>query len=224
MRPVGQLIDLFQIAEEIRLLNHQRGDVLPAVGLAAIRAVRPGADRNDGLEHDVLMAGDRPRHLRVGGIHGCAAQDAPRIRGPIRAYRHQAGFGQGRSAVVQRRVRHLHAGQSADHGLIFVDQLQGALTRLRLVGRVGGVEFAARGDCPHGRRNVMFVGTRADEIQGRPSPAARSAISRAISISPSSPAARRACRARKLAGNLVEQIVDRLHADESSMRPTSSGV
>ena len=46
MRPVGEAIDLFQVAEEIRLLNHQGGDILPAVALQRTRAsVRP-ADRS----------------------------------------------------------------------------------------------------------------------------------------------------------------------------------
>ena len=72
------------------------------------------------------------------------------------------------------------------HRLVFVDQLQGALAGLRLVRRVGGVEFAARGDGPHGRRDVVLVGAGADEIQ-RPAVEQRRApcSSRPTSISDS---------------------------------------
>ena len=167
MRPVGELIGLFEVAEEIRLLHDQRGDVLPGIRLQRFEQRAPCRSIEiHRLEHDSLLARDGLRHLRIGGIDRARQQNAARTRGAIGAHRHETGFGQCGSAVVHRGVRYLHARQGADHGLVLVDQLQGALARLRLVRRIRGIKFAARGNGPHRRRNVVFVGPGADEIQG----------------------------------------------------------
>ena len=200
MRPIGELIDLFQVAEEIRLLHHQGGDILRrCTARSASSSVRPAArSKSTGSKADVLIAGDRLRHLRVGRIDGARQQNAPRVRGAIGAHRHQTGFRQRRGAVVQRGVRHFHARERAHHGLIFVDQLQRALTGLGLIRRIGGIEFAARRDGPHRRRDVVLIGARADEIQ-RPAIArgplghepARFPFRRSAAADPSVPARRR---------------------------------
>ena len=78
---------------------------------------------------------------------------------------HQGRFRQRRRAVVERGVGDLHTGQAGHHGLEFIDELQRALARLRLVGRVGAVEFTAGGDLPHGRRHVVIVCTGPHETQ-----------------------------------------------------------
>ena len=83
----------------------------------------------------------------------------------VGAHRHQQRLGQRRSTVVQRGIGHGQAGQARHHALIFVQHLQGALTGLRLVGRVGAVEFATTDDLPHRRRDVMLVGAGAQEAQ-----------------------------------------------------------
>ena len=102
MRPVGQLIGLFQVAEEIRLLYDQRGDVLPGVRLQRFeqRAPRRSIEIHR-LEHDPLIARDRFRHLRVGGVYRARQQNTPRVRGAIGAHRHETGFGQCGCAVIQ---------------------------------------------------------------------------------------------------------------------------
>jgi hypothetical protein len=77
MRPVGQHIDLFQDAEEIRLLDHQRGNVLACVlperigqCVAALRAVR----QLD--QFDTLILYDGMRGLAVMRVHRGRHQDA----------------------------------------------------------------------------------------------------------------------------------------------------
>jgi hypothetical protein len=86
-------------------------------------------------------------------------------RGLVRAHRHQHGLGQRRSAVVERGVGDVEAGERRHHALEFVQHLQRALARFGLVGRVGGIEFAARGDLPYGGGDVVRVGARADEVE-----------------------------------------------------------
>ena len=98
-------------------------------------------------------------------MHARRHQDARGLRFAVGAHRHERSFRHRRGAVVHRRVRHVHAGQARDHGLEFVDELQRALARLSLVGRVGAVEFPARGNRPHGGRDVVLVGAGADEVQ-----------------------------------------------------------
>ena len=95
-------------------------------------------------------------------MHRRRHQHAPRT-GLVGAHRHQHRLGQGGRAVVKRGVRHIQPGQTGHHGLVFVEQLQRALTGLGLIRRVGGIKLAARDDGPHRRRNVMLVGAGADE-------------------------------------------------------------
>ena len=71
MGPIRQLIDFFQAAEEVRLLHHQGGHVLAAVGPQGLEQRTPrGAIEIHVFKNDALIAGDRLRHLRIGGIHG----------------------------------------------------------------------------------------------------------------------------------------------------------
>ena len=51
----------------------------------------------------------------------------------------------------------------SNHRLVFVDGLQRALTRLRLIRRVSSVVFTARGDLPHRRRDMMLIGASTDK-------------------------------------------------------------
>ena len=83
----------------------------------------------------------------------------------VRAHRHEDGFGQRAGAVVEAGIGNIEPGERRHHGLVFVNHLQRALARFRLVRSVGGIEFAAGGDLPNRRRNMMLVGAGADEVQ-----------------------------------------------------------
>ena len=65
--------------------------------------------------------------------------------------------------VVAGRVRHVHAGQLADHRLVLEDRLEDALAHLRLVGRVRGQELAAPEDVVDDGWDVVVVDAGADE-------------------------------------------------------------
>ncbi len=96
-------------------------------------------------------------------MHGGRQQHA--ARGLVHPHRHEHRLGQRRGAVVEARVGHVQAGERCHHGLVFVQQLQRALARLRLVRRVRRVELAARRELPDCGGNVMLVGAGADEVE-----------------------------------------------------------
>ena len=75
----------------------------------------------------------------------------------------QHGFGQRRRAVIVAGVAHLHSHQAANHRLVLEDRLQNTLAEFRLIGRIGGVEFAALEDVVDRRRNEVSVASRPQE-------------------------------------------------------------
>ena len=72
----------------------------------------------------------------------------------------------GGRAVVERSVRHLHAGHLGDQALELEDRGERALSHLRLVGRVGGRELGARGQRFEGGRDPVVVESAAQEGDG----------------------------------------------------------
>ena len=82
---------------------------------------------------------------------------------PGDAHGHHDGLGCAGGAVVHGGVGDLHAGELADHGLELEDGLQGALRDLRLIGRVGGEQLAARDERIDDQRAVVVVGAGAEE-------------------------------------------------------------
>ena len=78
-------------------------------------------------------------------------------------HQHVHGLGGGGGAVVDRGVGNVHAGQFADHRLVFKDGLQHALTHLRLIGRVGGDERLLGGHRADHGGYVVVVRARAAE-------------------------------------------------------------
>src|SRR5713101_4432646 len=74
---------------------------------------------------------------------------------------HQHRFSDRGRAVVQRRVRHLHPCELADHRLKLERVLQSPLTQLGLIWRVSGEELGARDQWIDDYRYEMRVGARA---------------------------------------------------------------
>ena len=79
------------------------------------------------------------------------------------AVRHERRLRERRPAVVEGRVRDVHARQLADHRLVLVDRAQRPLARLRLVGRVRGEELAAEEQVVDRAGHVVVVGAPAEE-------------------------------------------------------------
>jgi len=221
VRPVGQRIDSFQHAEEIRLRDHQRGERAEVllrqprrIDAARLRTFVAEIE----LDHlDVLQLDDGLQRLAIRRMHGARHQDAARPLARA-ALGHQRRFGQRRGAVIKRSVADVHAGQPRHHRLVFVDQLQRALTGFGLIRRVRRIELTARHHRPHRRGNVMLVRTGAGEIQRR-------AIHRRARLHQPRDfhfrqAARHAFERRDLQrrGDFIEQVVDALHADGGQHR------
>ena len=121
----------------------------------------PGIEERDLGDRHALVPGVADQHFAVLRVH--AARHHRSVPSG-HARRHHHRLGRGGRAVVHGGVRHLHAGQLADHGLKFEDGLQGALRHLRLVRRVGGEELAARDQRVDQHRAVVVVRAGAQEI------------------------------------------------------------
>ncbi len=68
-----------------------------------------------------------------------------------------------RTAIVDRGVGAVHVHQATDGGLKLKNGLQGALGTLGLIGRVGGIKFAASCQGVHGPGNLVGVVARAQK-------------------------------------------------------------
>ena len=157
---LGQLAQLLDRPEEVRLLHEHRG------GVVVDR-------RRQRLDVGGALGGERHlRHLHA-VADGMRAQRATRVRvqpaardqlGPARLELGQvAGGGDRARALVDRRVRHRQPGQLRDGGLELEHHLQAALGDLGLVGRVRREELRARQQVVDQRRHVVVVHAGAEE-------------------------------------------------------------
>jgi hypothetical protein len=209
---VGQRIDVFQHAKEIRLRHGERRHAGPVHTLQHGAA---GVTIETRLDHLDALTGDDALHRGpVRRVQRARQQHAPAGRA-VGAHRHQHRFGQRRGAVVQRCVGDIERRKAGDHALELVQHLQRALARLGLVGRVGGVELAAGDDLPHGGRNVVLIGTGAQKA-GRVA-ITRRAFGEQRRHFPFRQAVRHAGVTfdAQLRRNLVEQLAHLGHADRA---------
>ena len=72
-------------------------------------------------------------------------------------------FGSGGSTVVNRGIGNIHAGQLADHGLIFKDRLKDTLADFCLIRGVAGEEFLFADDALDDSRDVVVISAGAAE-------------------------------------------------------------
>ncbi len=147
------------MAEQRRILHHhaggvaidQRGEVFIAVHIH-----RRGCVGLIGLAHQ------RFNHIAVMRMQATRQHGLLALGDPLR---HQHGFAAGGGAVIQRGIGHIHAGDQRHLGLEFKQVLQRALGDFRLVGRVGGEEFAALDQVVGSSRDVMPVGAGAEKTR-----------------------------------------------------------
>ena len=104
--------------------------------------------------HDSAVLG-----VDKGGDHHLEALEA------IDVYGGDDRLGSGGSAVIVGSVGDFHAGQVADHRLVFENRLERTLADLWLVGGVGGVELAPAQERIHDGRHKMMIGPRPQETR-----------------------------------------------------------
>ena len=163
---LGQRGEIGDVAEQIGVLHDNAAGLAVDGGDQRIHVVagRAGGEhRGGGLHHVTGKAGERLQHRGVMRVDAgrdeafCPPRDAPR---------HEHRLGHRGGAIIHGGVGHLHAGQAGNLGLEFEQHLQGALRDFRLIGRVGGEEFAALDHHVDGGRHMMLVGAAAHE-EGR---------------------------------------------------------
>ena len=164
-RRVGKLAEFghrFDDAQEIGILHqHGRGIVVQRTGNRPRFGASGGAVEGDGGNAQADPGQVGCQHLPILRMDRLADRDGAAPAAQPRG--HQRRFGKCRGAVIHRRVGHLHAEQPGDHGLELEDGLQRALAHLRLVGGVGGVQFATEQQMGNQRRRVVVVGAGAEE-------------------------------------------------------------
>ncbi len=146
--------------EYVRALHHHAGGLVVDQGGDVF-----GLARRDRRAHHHAR---QIRHRLHGlGIMGMQAAGENGLGAPRQALRHQHRFGGGGRAVIERGIRHLHAGQQRHLGLEFEQHLQRALRDLRLIGRVGGEKFRTLDQVIDRAGHMMLVGARAAEERHR---------------------------------------------------------
>jgi hypothetical protein len=175
MRKLPDVGHRLEDAERVGLADQHGRDRGPV----AERALQGGQVGRTVVERGQLLEAEAGRaEVSAGGVKvmamdGPTGQDALTTRGPDG---HQRRF-RGRSrAVVVRGRNDIEAGQLGDERLILIDRLQRALADLRLIGRVGGVELAARDDLVDRRRQEVAIHARPQEARQVDSIAGRQAL------------------------------------------------
>ncbi len=156
---LGDRLEVLDCAEEVRVLDEDRGGLVVDGGGKRVEVGAPAAEPDAG---------------NLGGIAGrVGGEGLPRLRvdaggddepAPLRgADREVAGAGDGRRALVEAGARERQAGQLAHRGLELEHRLQAALGDLRLIRRVGRQELGAGDDRVDDRRCVVVVHAGAEE-------------------------------------------------------------
>ncbi len=146
---------VLQAAKEVGVLHDQASGLSSESRSQRRRiqaAVGPPLHLVDG-EVESLEIG--PQNLSIGGVDRLGNHDPAAAGDPSG---HEGSLCHSGTALVHRSVGYVHAGEPRDHGLVLVDGSQRALARLRLVGRVGGVEFSSPEEVVHHRRDKVPVG------------------------------------------------------------------
>jgi hypothetical protein len=149
----AERLNVFHRPQEVRLLQEDGG------GLIVDRLGQGQRVSNAVGERDLDQVGAVTRTV---GHQGLAAvrMDAPggdQFSAPGLADRQVGGRGDGRRALVERRVRDREAGELRHRGLELEHHLEPALRDLGLVRRVGGQELRPARDRVDDRRHVVVV-------------------------------------------------------------------
>ena len=160
----GDLLDILQPAEEVRVLNDNARGCLVDVRLQLRNANLAMTSRQH--ENFRRLIGQISRDALHGfGIHGTGHDHAARSSGAT--HRHEHRLGDSTPSVVETRVGDIETAQLGDQRLEFKEGLQRSLTRLGLIRRVGGVELAASRHFINDARDVVIIGPAPHEADAR---------------------------------------------------------
>ena len=212
LRRRAERFDVLDRAEEVGALQDDRR------GLAVDRRRQRRRVGDAALEPDLDHLGavaDRVGRERLAAVRVDAAGD-DELGAFGRVHRQVARRGDRARPLVEPGVGDRQPGQLRHRGLELEHHLQPALGDLRLVGRVGREELGARGDRVDDRRHVVVVHPGAEEADllfgvGVPPGQRREAL---VDLGLAHPLGQveRPAEAQR-AGDLLEQLVDRLDAD-----------
>ena len=161
MDSLADRLSILKEAIEVGLLDVHGGDVIRQHLLQCLRI---------GLavfcwHHAQLVVGAEAVGAHgIDGIGMRSGGDQRYTALPVAA--HGGGLGCGGGAVVDGGIAHGHSGQRADHGLVFKNGLQNALTDLGLIRRVSGEKFLLGGDILDNAGDVVVVGAGAAQDHG----------------------------------------------------------
>ena len=147
VRSRGLGSDVDQTAEVVGLTDDERGRSSVGRPPVTLDHPMPGGPRA------------REQHLAKARVHGARH---PHVVASRRRHREVDALDQGRSAVVEAGVGHLHPGERAQYRLVFEQALEDALRHLGLVRRVRRGELGPY-EGAHGRRQVVVVRAGAGE-------------------------------------------------------------
>ncbi|TMD91731.1 MAG: hypothetical protein E6I73_03530 [Chloroflexi bacterium] len=148
VRPPDQVGSVDEESKKIRLLKDQRGGL--GVRFAALPDLDPAAFT------------ERPQDVDILGMHVAGDED---FFSSVMNRGHHGRLGHGGRPVVQGSVGDVEGRELGDQGLKFVDRLQGALARLRLVGRVSGVKLRFGSHGRHRGRYEAAIDTATAKCQ-----------------------------------------------------------
>ena len=161
--PVHDLGDgrnVFDHAEKVWRLNQHAGSLFGDALFQRRQVKPPVVAKRERLCFQPLVLRVGTHHFPVFGVHGSGHEDAGSVGN---AYRHGYRFGRPCGSLIHGGVGNIHAGQLADHGLKFKNGLQRSLGNLRLVGSVGGEEFAPLHQRIDNDRTVVTIGAGAEK-------------------------------------------------------------
>jgi hypothetical protein len=219
-----QRLEVLHRAEEVRVLDEDRGDVLVDVVLELDRI--GGSVAQPDLD-DLGVEAARVRLQRLPGVGMHAARDDQAPATLARPEREVGGRGHRRRTLVERGVGHREAGELGDRRLKLEHRLQPALRDLGLVRRVGSQKLRPRDDRVDEGGDVVVVHPRADEaglgVGVRVAGGERREAVEHLGLGEAVRELERAVEAQ-LGGDVGEQLVGRVDADRlQHRRPVGVG-
>ncbi len=157
MAYIGHTVEVFDDAIAVGLLDNKTGHATLVEQLGQRGKIGDTIDLRNAHDLYALEMGIGIYHGSYLGVDGFGQQDAVGLL--ANGNGHHGSLGRGRSAIVHRGIRHLHACKPRHEGLVFKDIVECALRYLSLVRRVTGKELRTRYNLRNHGRHVMVIHT-----------------------------------------------------------------